>query len=102
MSELNKNREPILMACEEKVPAPPQSVISRVETFISGIQGHRDEAQNPEGKANPLQKTRKLRLRGEEKAEKEQPNLRNRTRRGQEGGHRAAHVQRGKLTWLSG
>ncbi|MCP3661939.1 MAG: hypothetical protein GY696_05480 [Gammaproteobacteria bacterium] len=44
------------MACEEGVPAPAQSVISRVETFISGIQGYRDEDHNPEEKANPLRK----------------------------------------------
>ncbi|MCP3665181.1 MAG: hypothetical protein GY696_22230 [Gammaproteobacteria bacterium] len=52
------------MACKERVPAPPQSIISRVETYISGIQGHRDETWNQEKRPTPNQ-------RGEEDAAKE-------------------------------
>ena len=62
-NDLNPIRLPTLTACEEGVPTPPQSVKSRVETFISGIQEHRDETWNQERRPTPNQ-------RGEEDAAK--------------------------------
>ena len=53
------------MACEEGVPVTPQSVISRIETFISGIQRHRDGTSDQERR--PISTPR-----GEER---EQPNF---------------------------
>ncbi|MCP3664658.1 MAG: hypothetical protein GY696_19570 [Gammaproteobacteria bacterium] len=63
------------MACEEGLPAPPQSVISRVETFISGIQGHRDKAQDLERKPAPVQEDKEAVTKGgeEDRARKTQP-----------------------------
>ena len=64
MRNNNKIREPTLMACEEGVPVPPQSVISRVETFISGIQRHRDGTWDQERRPIPTPRGKKEAAKG--------------------------------------
>ena len=64
LSKLNENRAPTLTACEEGVPAPPQSVISRVETFISGMQRHRDGTWDQERRPIPTPRGKKEAAKG--------------------------------------
>ncbi|MCP3666951.1 MAG: hypothetical protein GY696_31405 [Gammaproteobacteria bacterium] len=75
LSKLNENRAPTLTACEEGVPAPLQSVRSRVEIFISGIQGDGNEAQDLDGKPTSSQKDKEAATKGggEDTARETQP-----------------------------
>ncbi|MCP3663012.1 MAG: hypothetical protein GY696_11040 [Gammaproteobacteria bacterium] len=88
------------MACEEGVPVPPQSVISRVETFISEIQRHRDGTLDQGRRPIPTPRGEKEAAKGGEE-ESAQPSECHQQGTGRRTGARqSTHGQTDLVYWL--